>query len=287
MNPQDPKPTPQDDFSDIWDLAKNYIPSEVEQNDASWNAFQSKLNAQQTTRTKTTTLSITYRRILSYAAVIALFLLSGYMYFQPEVPTKLAKVTETTSQGQAREVFLPDGSAVMLSANSEISYSFTESKRTIELHGHARFEVARNENAPFTVSTPTTTVTVLGTGFDIDAYPNSNVKVFVNHGKVKVENASQEAILTQNQGIIVQENDLVAWNHQTNPIEVHNGYIKFNNASLDFVLETLNHTQNMQFKSPQNAATMFFTGTLKFNQSAEDIAALLSAALETKIESLK
>jgi len=68
---------------------------------------------------------------------------------------------------------------------------------------------------------------------------------------------------------------------------VHNGYIKFNNASLDFVLETLNHTQNMQFKSPQNAATMFFTGTLKFNQSAEDIAALLSAALETKIESLK
>jgi len=49
----------------------------------------------------------------------------------------------------------------------------------------------------------------------------------------------------------------------------------------------LNHTQNMQFKSPQNAATMFFTGTLKFNQSAEDIAALLSAALETKIESLK
>jgi len=284
MNPQDPKPNPQDEFSDIWDLAKNYIPSEAENNDASWNAFQNKLNAKEASRT--TTLSITYRRILSYAAVIALFLLSGYMYFQPEVPANLAKVTETTTKGQAREVLLPDGSSVMLSANSEISYSFTESKRAIELRGHARFEVARNENAPFTVATPSTTVTVLGTGFDIDAYPNSNVKVFVNHGKVKVESAEQEAILTQNQGVIAQENELVTWNHQNNPIDVRKGYIKFNNASLDFVFETLNHTQNMQFKAPKNASNMTFTGTLKFNQSADDIATILSAALETKIEKL-
>ena len=114
--------------------------------------------------------------------------------------------------------------------------------------------MARNENAPFTVNTPSTTITVLGTGFDVDAYPNSNVKVFVNHGKVKVENENQEAILTQNQGVISQNKELVSWNHKQNPLEVHNQYLKFDNAPLDFVLETLNHTQNMQFQAPSNAS---------------------------------
>jgi len=286
MNPNNPNPKPQDDFSDIWDLAKNYTPSEAAQNDASWEKFQQKLTPK-VEKKPTHTLSITYRRILSYAAVIALFLLSGYMYFLPEVPSEIAKVTENTSSGQAREIKLPDGSTVMLSANSELSYSFTEAKRFIELKGHARFEVARNENAPFTVNTPSTTITVLGTGFDVDAYPNSNVKVFVNHGKVKVENESQEAILTQNQGVISQNKELVSWNHKQNPLEVHHQYLKFDNAPLDFVLETLNHTQNMQFQAPANANELHFTGTLKFDQTSEEIAALLQAALQTPIQIAK
>ena len=286
MNPNNHNPKPQDDFSDIWDLAKNYTPSEAAQNDASLEKFQKKLTPK-VEKAPSHNLSITYRRILSYAAVIALFLLSGYMYFLPEVPAEIAKVTENTTSGQAREVKLPDGSTVMLSANSELSYSFTEAKRFIELKGHARFEVARNENAPFTVNTPSTTITVLGTGFDVDAYPNSNVKVFVNHGKVKVENDHQEAILTQNQGVISQNKELVSWNHKQNPLEVHNQYLKFDNAPLDFVLETLNHTQNMQFQAPANASELHFTGTLKFDQTSEEIAALLQAALQTPIQIAK
>lgn len=282
MNTENPNSKPQDDFSDIWDLAKNYVPVEAKNNDASWEKLQGKIKSQPAS-TKAPTLSITYRRILSYAAVVALFILSGYMYFQPEVPADIAKVTETTTSGQARQIELPDGSTVMLSANSEISYSFSESKRFIELSGHARFEVARNENAPFTVNTPTTTVTVLGTGFDVDAYPNSSVKVFVNHGKVKVENTQQEAILTQNQGVISQENELVSWNHNENPLEVHKQFLKFNNAPLDFVLETLHHTQNIQLRAPLNSNETRFTGTLEFNQPSDKVAQLLSAALELKI----
>lgn len=283
MNQENPNLKPQDDFSDIWDLAKSYVPAEAKENDAAWEKLQLKINEQSINK-QTPTLSITYRRILSYAAVVALFILSGYMYFQPEVPAEIAKVTETTTSGQAREIELPDGSSVMLSANSEISYSFSESKRFIELSGHARFEVSRNENAPFTVNTPTTTVTVLGTGFDVVAYPNASVKVFVNHGKVKVENTHEEAILTQNQGVISQGNELVSWNHNENPLEINKQYLKFNNAPLDFVLETLYHTQNIQLRAPLNSNDTRFTGTLKFNQTSDQVAQLLSAALELKIQ---
>ncbi len=273
-----------EEFADIWDLAKDYTPKEAQDNDASWQKFQHKIQASEKTAKPAPILSVVYRRILSYAAVIALLIFSGYMFLQPEKMSPIAQVTENTTSGQAREIQLPDGSTVMLGANSELNYRFSESKREIELIGHARFEVARNENAPFTVNTSSTKVTVLGTGFDVDAYPNSDVKIYVNHGKVKVENDQQEAILIKNQGVISKNSEIIAWNAAENPLQVHNDYMKFNNASLDFVLETLKHTQNMHFNSVKTDLTNTrFTGTLKFNQNAEVVAQLLNAALQINL----
>ncbi len=273
-----------EEFSDIWELAKDYTPIEAKGNDASWQQFQQKLQSSEKTAKPAPVLSVVYRRILSYAAVIALLIFSGYMFLQPEKVTPIAQVTENTTSGQAREISLPDGSTVMLSANSELNYRFSDSKREIELIGHARFEVARNENAPFTVNTASTKVTVLGTGFDVDAYPNSDVKIYVNHGKVKVENDQQEAILIKNQGVISRNNEIITWNSTENPLQVHHEYLKFNNASLDFVLETLNHTQNMHFKAENmDLVNTRFTGTLKFNLNADEVAKLLNNALQINL----
>lgn len=99
MNTHNPEPRPQDEFSDIWDLAKNYIPSETAQNDDAWQKFQDTLK-QEKKISKPATLSIAYRRVLSYAAVIALLVLSGYMYFQPETKAQIAQTTETTTSKQ-------------------------------------------------------------------------------------------------------------------------------------------------------------------------------------------
>lgn len=287
MNTHNPEPRPQDEFSDLWDIAKNYTPSETAQNDRAWQKFEATLK-QEKKISKPATLSIAYRRVLSYAAVIALLVLSGYMYFQPETTAQIAQTTETTTSKQAREITLPDGSTAMLAANSEITYRFSESQRQIELKGHARFEVARNEKAPFTVQTPTTQITVLGTGFDVHAYPNTPVKVFVNHGKVKVENAKQEIILTKNQGVLSTENELNTWNQNQNPLIVNSEYLKFDNAPLDFVLETLKNSNDMQFIVSQNNLNQpHFTGTLTFKQNADEVAALLSAALSIEIKSIK
>ena len=74
-----------DEFSDLWEMSKNYVPSESAGNDAAWDKLKAQIEVESTKHN--TGLSITYRRLLSYAAVLALFALSGYFFFQPTVTT--------------------------------------------------------------------------------------------------------------------------------------------------------------------------------------------------------
>ena len=67
---------------------------------------------------------------------------------------------------------LPDGTTGMLNSGSHLSYSlpFTNN-RQVKLEGEAWFEVRHDENHPFEISTGNSTVKVLGTSFNMSAYP--------------------------------------------------------------------------------------------------------------------
>ena len=89
-------------------------------------------------------------------------------------------------------VQLPDGSTVILSADSKIDYptSFDkEDKRVVYLIGEAYFDIQPNPKKPFIVHTGKLTTTVLGTAFNIRALPGeSSITVTVTRGEVKVGN---------------------------------------------------------------------------------------------------
>ena len=269
------------EFADLWDLSKDYKPSETSGNNEAWNKMQARIEKEQSQ--KSTGLSVSYRRLLSYAAVLALFALSGYFFFQPATETPIYAVTESTQNGETRVLSLPDGSEITLASNSTLTYQINSNKRNIELVGHATFEVARNENAPFVVTANDINVTVLGTGFDIDAFPNQDARVYVNHGKVSVENESTQAILVENQGVISSKNDLVNWDKKSNPLRIDKNILRFDNAQLDYVLRTLNNITGMQLNAPSHSNKMLFTGTLQTQTSAEELALILSKALNVSI----
>lgn len=73
-------------------------------------------------------------------------------------------------------VTLPDGTGVWLNAESTLRYplNFQDSARTVELAGEAYFEVTKEQARPFIVSTNETQVKVLGTRFNISAYPKES-----------------------------------------------------------------------------------------------------------------
>lgn len=82
-----------------------------------------------------------------------------------------------SGKGIRKKVVLPDGTLVWLNAGSKLSYDtgFNQQKiRQVFLTGEAFFDVAHRKSQPFIVHTEKISVKVLGTAFNIQAYPGEN-----------------------------------------------------------------------------------------------------------------
>lgn len=105
-----------------------------------------------------------------------------------------------------RLVKLPDGSSVILNAGSTLDFpdSFQDqNNREVFLSGEGYFDIQHDAERPFLVHTEGLTTTVLGTAFNIKAYPEDrNITVTVTRGKVKVSDQKKViGIITPNQQI--------------------------------------------------------------------------------------
>lgn len=143
------------------------------------------------------------------AAAVLIIAVSGVaLWNQQQIPPTLVH----TSFGEIREQQLPDGSKVMLNANSEISYHEGAS-REIWLKGEAFFHVAKTPaKARFIVHTDQFDVVVTGTQF--------NVKN--REGRTNVMLTEGSVILKTRQGkdIYMKPGDFVEFNAQEPAMKV-------------------------------------------------------------------
>ncbi|QNL48670.1 FecR family protein [Olivibacter sp. SDN3] len=77
-------------------------------------------------------------------------------------------------KGVRKKLHLPDGTAVWLNADSRLSYNDfeKEGERLVNLTGEAYFDVTKNKHKPFIIKTDKLAISVLGTAFNVKAYPN-------------------------------------------------------------------------------------------------------------------
>ena len=129
------------------------------------------------------------------AASMAALVLSGVYFMKKngEISTPISVVKSDPEVARKNNlVQLPDGSTVILSADSKIDYptSFDkQDKRVVYLTGEAYFDIQPNPAKPFVVHTGKLVTTVLGTAFNIRALPGeSSITVTVTRGEVKVGN---------------------------------------------------------------------------------------------------
>ena len=167
-------------------------------------------------------------RTFAAAAAVVLLCLSvwaAYLYMQP------VSIQTVTTLAETRTILLPDGTSVTLNHYSSLSYpkQFKSDNREVELSGEAYFEVSKSKKHPFIVQTETIDVQVLGTHFNVDAYPdNPDVKTTLLTGSVAVSNKNNSVhmVLKPNEVAIynkveqkltrkVLENagDEVSWRH--------------------------------------------------------------------------
>ncbi|SFC27088.1 FecR protein [Parapedobacter composti] len=103
--------------------------------------------------------------------------------------------TLLTPRGGQYKLTLPDGTLVWLNSDSRITYPVRfDDVREVTVVGEAYFDVTRDENRPFRVHVGEQLVEVLGTEFNVNAYPGGrSTKTVLVSGSVNVSLARNPA----------------------------------------------------------------------------------------------
>jgi transmembrane sensor len=177
--------------------------------------------------------------------------------------------TMRTPKGRQFQMVLPDGSKVWLNAASSIHYPtmFVGDERLVEITGEAYFEVAHNASKPFKVKVnEATTIEVLGTHFNINAYSNEEtVNTTLLEGAVRIAGANSKTVLVPGQQArtsgdgnskvvnAVNTGKVVAWK---------NGVFDFEDASLEEVMRQLERWYDIEVVYEKNIPKLEFFGKM-------------------------
>ncbi len=93
-----------------------------------------------------------------------------------------------TSRGGEYKLILSDGTKVWLNADSRFEFpsKFVGQERRVYVEGEVYFEVAKDVSHPFVVTTKQAKVRVLGTSFNVRAYPDEIYRTTLLEGCVEV-----------------------------------------------------------------------------------------------------
>lgn len=101
--------------------------------------------------------------------------------------------TYATAIGEQRVITLADGSRIELNTDSKIRVRFSNDQRALELvAGQALFDVVPDAQRPFVVAAGETTVTALGTRFDVRRFGDAATVVLVE-GRIAVRSPETTA----------------------------------------------------------------------------------------------
>jgi transmembrane sensor len=127
------------------------------------------------------------RLVSAVAAVLVLGLVSVILVRMLRPPSETPSVILASTIDVVRDT-LSDGSSVILNTGTELTVprKFSRTARYVELKGEAFFQVQPDTTRPFIIQAGKATVKVLGTHFQVSAYPDSLVDVYVESGRVEL-----------------------------------------------------------------------------------------------------
>lgn len=130
------------------------------------------------------------------SAIISSFAILFFILYNIENPpgtpsdNKNVESVVSTKSGSRTKIQLPDGSSVWLNGSSKLVYdnkTFGDKIRRVTLSGEAYFDVVKNTGKPFIIHTATMDIKVLGTAFNVKAYPGEkNIETSLIRGSIEV-----------------------------------------------------------------------------------------------------
>ncbi|WP_143306214.1 FecR family protein [Chitinophaga vietnamensis] len=189
--------------------------------------------------------------------------------------------TLQTPPGTTWQITLPDGSRVWLNASSAIRYpaAFTGKNRSVGLTGEAFFDIVKDDNKPFIVNAKNVQTQVLGTAFNVMAYPDEeSVNTTLVQGSVKVNSrllqAGEQAQVNKEGGLLITRpslEEILGWK---------NGEFYFRNTNIRNIMREVARWYDVDVKYEGDMSEITMSGIV--SRTAE-ITQLLKALEMTKI----
>lgn len=161
--------------------------------------------------------------------------------------------------GSRSLITLADSSRVWLNAGSRLIYpsEFVNKKREVFLVGEAFFEVTKNESQPFIVKTTDIEIKVLGTRFNVSAYPEDySVQTALAEGNVEISSANARLF---NHKFKLAPGEMAYFNKKNKETVIYKvdveyytlwtqGLFSFSNTDLNRIIKKLERFYNIQFQ---------------------------------------
>lgn len=190
--------------------------------------------------------------------------------------------TMSTPNGRTFQVTLPDGTEVWLNAASSIRFptAFIGKERKVEVTGEAYFEVVKS-GKPFIVNVDRrSTVTVLGTHFNINSYRNEDkITTTLLSGSVKVESKSMSAVIKPGEQALVADGLEVVKDADVDKVMAwKNGFFNFEDASLKEVMKQLERWYDIEVEYEKGIPDIYFVGKMSRNVKLSGLLKVLEAS---------
>ncbi len=185
--------------------------------------------------------------------------------------------------GKRTQITLSDGSKVWLNSGSKLVYPANmKEKRNVYIEGEAILEVTHSEQCPFFVVTKNFGIKVLGTVFNVSAYPDDNVSSAVlERGKIELVATGKNmfnkekltllpgtmAVFNSNEKVFNQQEvdirDYMSW---------RDGYFIFKDEPLTNIIKKLERYYNIEIViQGENLGKEEFSGNLNFKNTPEEV----------------
>jgi ferric-dicitrate binding protein FerR (iron transport regulator) len=226
------------------------------------------------------------------ASVFFAVLLGSWLFRDP-----LLQRSYSTGNGETSKITLPDGSKVVLNANSQLRiprFGFGQTSRFVQLKGEARFSVVHTvDNKTFVVSTgPAFQVEVLGTEFNVTAR-RGVAKVVLQKGRVKVlyhgkpNQAATSLIMAPGDLVSVdkkqQKLQVVQVKHPENYSSWQEGRFIFDHTSLSEIKQMLEDNYDLQVSlKGVDESEVTVSGSFKAG-NADELLQALSEVLDISV----
>jgi ferric-dicitrate binding protein FerR (iron transport regulator) len=191
---------------------------------------------------------------------------------------KIVYNTLSTARGKLFQLLLPDGSKAWLNAASSITYptAFAGNERLVSVTGEVYFEVSPSPQKPFRIRiNNNTTVQVLGTSFNINAYTDEPlISATLLEGSIKIKLPQQEKLLQPGQQLQCdQQGELIAINQAdiSKVIAWKEGIFNFRNAGIEEVMRQISRWYDVDIVYEKGIPSIRFEGMIGRDLNLNDV----------------